>query len=65
MASQAKRTRKEPVESRRREASRASPKGIAMPIGGADVDDKRPEIIAALTAAEIVRATAHRANFEA
>ncbi len=39
--------------------------GLTMPIGGADVDDKRPEIIAALTAAEIVRATAHRANFEA
>src|SRR5690554_2775507 len=29
---------------------------LIMPIGGADVDDKRPEIIAALTAAEIVRA---------
>jgi xanthine dehydrogenase accessory factor len=32
--------------------------GLTMPIGGADVDDKRPEVIAALTAAEIVRAVA-------
>lgn len=31
---------------------------LTMPIGGSDVDDKRPEVIAALTAAEIVRATA-------
>lgn len=29
---------------------------LVLPIGGADVKDKRPEIIAALTAAEIVRA---------
>lgn len=28
---------------------------LACPIGGADVDDKRPEVIAALTAAELVR----------
>jgi xanthine dehydrogenase accessory protein XdhC len=28
---------------------------LTCPIGGADVDDKRPEIIAALTAAELVR----------
>lgn len=28
---------------------------LICPIGGADVDDKRPEIIAALTAAELVR----------
>lgn len=32
--------------------------GLTMPIGGSDVDDKRPEVIAALTAAEIIRATA-------
>ncbi|WMT86063.1 xanthine dehydrogenase accessory protein XdhC [Pelagibacterium sp. 26DY04] len=31
---------------------------LTMPIGGADVKDKRPEVIAALTAAEIVRAVA-------
>jgi xanthine dehydrogenase accessory factor len=30
--------------------------GLTMPIGGAEVKDKRPEIIAALTAAEILRA---------
>lgn len=30
--------------------------GLTMPIGGSDVDDKRPEVIAALTAAEILRA---------
>ncbi len=29
--------------------------GFTCPIGGADVDDKRPEVIAALTAAELVR----------
>lgn len=34
--------------------------GLTMPIGGSDVDDKRPEVIAALTAAEIIRATAGR-----
>ncbi|MBX9908124.1 MAG: xanthine dehydrogenase accessory protein XdhC [Beijerinckiaceae bacterium] len=28
---------------------------LTCPIGGADVDDKRPEVIAALTAAELVR----------
>lgn len=28
---------------------------LTSPIGGADVDDKRPEVIAALTAAELVR----------
>ena len=33
---------------------------LVMPIGGADVRDKRPEVIAALTAAEIMRAVAHR-----
>ena len=31
---------------------------LAMPIGGAYVHDKRPEVIAALTAAEILRALA-------
>lgn len=34
--------------------------GLTMPIGGNDVKDKRPEVIAALTAAEIVRALAGR-----
>lgn len=29
--------------------------GLTCPIGAADVDDKRPEVIAALTAAELVR----------
>jgi xanthine dehydrogenase accessory protein XdhC len=29
--------------------------GLTCPIGGDDVDDKRPEVIAALTAAELVR----------
>ncbi|MBV1704446.1 MAG: xanthine dehydrogenase accessory protein XdhC, partial [Hyphomicrobiales bacterium] len=33
---------------------------LTCPIGGADVRDKRPEVIAALAAAEIVRATAAR-----
>ena len=28
---------------------------LTCPIGGSDVDDKRPEVIAALTAAELVR----------
>ncbi|MCD7060360.1 xanthine dehydrogenase accessory protein XdhC [Pelagibacterium xiamenense] len=32
--------------------------GLVMPIGGSDVNDKRPEVIAALTAAEVVRAIA-------
>lgn len=32
--------------------------GLVMPIGGSDVNDKRPEVIAALTAAEVVRAVA-------
>lgn len=31
---------------------------LTMPIGGTDVHDKRPEVIAALTAAEIIRALA-------
>lgn len=35
--------------------------GLTCPIGGADVEDKRPEIIASLTAAELVRAFAQRA----
>jgi xanthine dehydrogenase accessory factor len=35
--------------------------GLTCPIGGADVDDKRPEIIASLTAAELVRCFSHRA----
>jgi len=34
---------------------------LTCPIGGADVDDKRPEIIASLTAAELVRRFARRA----
>lgn len=34
---------------------------LTCPIGGADVDDKRPEIIASLTAAELVRCFARRA----
>lgn len=34
---------------------------LTCPIGGADVDDKRPEIIASLTAAELVRCFAQRA----
>jgi len=29
--------------------------GLTCPIGGSDVDDKRPEVIAALTSAELVR----------
>jgi xanthine dehydrogenase accessory protein XdhC len=33
---------------------------LTCPIGGSDVDDKRPEIIAALTAAELVRCFAQR-----
>lgn len=32
---------------------------LTMPIGGVDVQDKRPEVIAALTAAEILRCVAH------
>ena len=34
---------------------------LTCPIGGADVDDKRPEIIAALTSAELVRCFAQHA----
>ncbi|WP_413990883.1 xanthine dehydrogenase accessory protein XdhC [Labrys okinawensis] len=34
---------------------------LTCPIGGADVDDKRPEIIASLTAAELIRCFAQRA----
>lgn len=34
---------------------------LTCPIGGADVEDKRPEIIASLTAAELVRCFAKRA----
>ncbi|MCO5092510.1 xanthine dehydrogenase accessory protein XdhC [Bosea sp. (in: a-proteobacteria)] len=34
---------------------RAALMHLTCPIGGADVDDKRPEVIAALTAAELVR----------
>ena len=36
--------------------------GLTMPIGGSDVDDKRPEVIAALTVAEILRAAAGSAR---
>lgn len=39
---------------RRHPASRALAR-LTCPIGGDDVDDKRPEVIAALTAAELVR----------
>lgn len=35
---------------------------LVCPIGGAEVDDKRPQVIAALTAAEIVRALAGNAG---
>lgn len=45
MAGQAKRTPKEPVESRQRAAARASPKGIAMPVGGAEVREPGAEIV--------------------
>lgn len=34
---------------------RAALERLTCPIGGSDVDDKRPEVIAALTAAELVR----------
>jgi xanthine dehydrogenase accessory factor len=33
---------------------------LTCPIGGSDIDDKRPEVIAALTAAELVRCFAQR-----
>ncbi|WP_342358563.1 xanthine dehydrogenase accessory protein XdhC [Terrarubrum flagellatum] len=39
-----------------RGGTRAALKRLTCPIGGGDVRDKRPEIIAALTAADIVRA---------
>jgi xanthine dehydrogenase accessory factor len=35
---------------------------LICPIGGADVDDKRPEVIAALTAAELVRSLLGRSS---
>jgi xanthine dehydrogenase accessory protein XdhC len=41
--------------------SKAALGQLTCPIGGADVDDKRPEIIASLTAAELVRCFARRA----
>ncbi|MEA2514181.1 MAG: cyanophycinase [Thermomicrobiales bacterium] len=45
MSGQGKSTQKEPVESRRRAASRGSPKGIAMPVGGAEVREPGAEIV--------------------
>jgi xanthine dehydrogenase accessory protein XdhC len=41
--------------------TRAALAWLTCPIGAADVEDKRPEIIASLTAAELVRCFAHRA----
>lgn len=35
---------------------------LTCPIGGSDVDDKRPEVIAALTAAELVRSLLRRSK---
>lgn len=46
---------------RRRHPTNTTLAGLTCPIGGNDVDDKRPEVIAALTAAELVRCLlAHR-----
>ncbi|RDJ23042.1 xanthine dehydrogenase accessory protein XdhC [Bosea caraganae] len=46
---------------RRRHPASPALAGLTCPIGGDDVDDKRPEVIAALTAAELVRCLlAHR-----
>jgi xanthine dehydrogenase accessory factor len=40
---------------RRRHPGSAALAGLTCPIGGSDVHDKRPEVISALTAAELVR----------
>ncbi|WP_332682618.1 xanthine dehydrogenase accessory protein XdhC [Bosea sp. (in: a-proteobacteria)] len=40
---------------RRRHPASTALEGLTCPIGGSDVHDKRPEVIAALTAAELVR----------
>ncbi len=40
---------------RRRHAGSMALAGLTCPIGGSDVHDKRPEVIAALTSAELVR----------
>ena len=44
----------------RRGGGEAAMRRLVCPIGGADVDDKRPEVIASLAAAEILRAFAAR-----